>query len=295
MIWIQHRDRHHVFMIRPGNEGKCMAKRMIYQGRTALVALSVLLLLCFALAASLALYPSADGSQVMADQGATMDMSNLDQGYFMLKHSPTSKRLKMRIIRGSEFYTYDLDAEDRYETFALPFGSGSYEVQIYKQVSGKKYSNAASFAFSASIADSTLPYLYPNQYISYTAGSQAVLTSAALCAGLSSTQEKLDAIRAYIVENITYDFDLASSVQSGYLPSVDHVLDVGKGICFDYAALAACMLRSQGIPTKLEIGYADTVYHAWNSVLINGDWQRLDTTAEANDMVVSRYTIERTY
>ena len=39
------------------------------------------------------------------------------------------------------------------------------------------------------------------------------------------------------------------------LPSVDETLKTKKGICFDYAALMTAMLRSQGIPTKLEIGY----------------------------------------
>ena len=42
-----------------------------------------------------------------------------------------------------------------------------------------------------------------------------------------------------------------------------------KGICFDYAALMTAMLRSQGIPTKLEIGYSGEVYHAWISTYID--------------------------
>ena len=98
-----------------------------------------------------------------------------------------------------------------------------------------------------------------------------------------------------MVAAILYDFVRATTVQTGYLPVVDEVLSQGKGICFDYAALTACMLRTQGIPTRLEIGYADTVYHAWNTVLIDGQWLRVDTTAEANHMKVKTYTIERTY
>ena len=44
---------------------------------------------------------------------------------------------------------------------------------------------------------------------------------------------------------------------------MDKVLAEKKGICFDYASLMAAMLRSQGIPTKLVIGYAGDAYHAW--------------------------------
>jgi transglutaminase-like putative cysteine protease len=47
---------------------------------------------------------------------------------------------------------------------------------------------------------------------------------------------------------------------------LDDVLTRGKGICFDYAALMTGMLRSQGIPTKLVLGYAGEVYHAWITV-----------------------------
>ena len=40
-----------------------------------------------------------------------------------------------------------------------------------------------------------------------------------------------------------------------------------KGICFDYAALMASMLRSQGVPVKLVVGYTSQgVYHAWINV-----------------------------
>lgn len=73
-----------------------------------------------------------------------------------------------------------------------------------------------------------------------------------------------------MVNSFTYDYQLAATVKSGYLPNVDKVLESKKGICFDYAALMTAMLRSQGIPCKLVIGYADTAYHAWINVYIEG-------------------------
>jgi transglutaminase-like putative cysteine protease len=47
---------------------------------------------------------------------------------------------------------------------------------------------------------------------------------------------------------------------------VDAILASGTGICLDYAAVMASMLRSQRIPTRLEVGYAQDAYHAWISV-----------------------------
>ena len=103
--------------------------------------------------------------------------------------------------------------------------------------------------------------------------------------------EKVAAIYNYVVRTLSYDYDKAATVQSGYLPNLDEVLRAKKGICFDYAALMTGMLRSQGIPCKLVIGYAGTVYHAWISVwsedtgwidsaiYFNGTtWQRMDPT-----------------
>jgi transglutaminase/protease-like cytokinesis protein 3 len=70
----------------------------------------------------------------------------------------------------------------------------------------------------------------------------------------------------FVLSGLTYDKELAANVKSGYLPNVDTVLASGKGICFDYAAVMTSMLRSQDIPTKLVVGYAGEVYHAWLNV-----------------------------
>ena len=82
-----------------------------------------------------------------------------------------------------------------------------------------------------------------------------------------------------------------------YEPSPDETMRIGKGICLDYASLAASMLRSQGIPTKLIFGYVapNDTYHAWNMFytedtgwvsvefkINENNWNRLDLTFSAN-------------
>ena len=81
--------------------------------------------------------------------------------------------------------------------------------------------------------------------------------------------DALQAVYNYVVQNLTYDYDLADTVDSGYIPDVDSTLKSGKGICFDYAALMTAMLRSSGIPTRLDIGYATNIYHAWISTYLD--------------------------
>lgn len=271
-----------------------MTRRSVFRASPWFVALALAFTLCLALAVA-ALYPNADGSVVLTDNGTTVDASNASQGYVMVKHAPAKKTLKLRIVKGDSTYTYDLESDENYETFPLSFGSGDYKILVFQQVSGKRYTNDSSLSLSVQIADETLPYLYPNQYVWYTSNSKAVAKGAELCQGLSGTTKKVEAVRKYVASTITYDYALAATVKSGYLPSVDHVLTSGKGICFDYAVLTTCMLRSQGIPTKLVIGWADTIYHAWNYVLVDGSWQLIDTTADANHMNVGTYTEERIY
>ena len=56
------------------------------------------------------------------------------------------------------------------------------------------------------------------------------------------------------------------------MPKVDETLEEKKGICFDYSAVMATMLRTQNIPTRMMIGYVSlpsgSLYHAWISVYI---------------------------
>ena len=272
-----------------------MAKRNVSRVIPGILALLTMLALCFALEAYLAFYPQADGVDVYKKEGATLDYSHADQGYVMIKHSETAKKLKLSVSLGKKKYIYDLTADGQYETFSLPFGNGRYQFEIYRQVSGKRYTTESSHSVDVELEDDTLPFLYPNQYVWYTAESAAVAKAAELCEGLTTDSEKLAAVRDFVVATITYDYERAETVQSGYIPVIDEVLEEEKGICFDYSCLTACMLRTQGVPTELVIGYADSFYHAWNNVLLDGEWQRIDTTVEANNMKVAKYTEERIY
>ena len=93
-----------------------------------------------------------------------------------------------------------------------------------------------------------------------------IAKAAELTQGVAKPLEKVGVVYNYVVNNLTYDRQLAATVKSGYLPDLDSVLAKKKGICFDYAALMTGMLRSQGVPCKLVVGYAGTAYHAWVSV-----------------------------
>ena len=272
-----------------------MFRRRAARGFSSLLALLGMLVLLTALAVYTALYPQTGGTVIFGGEQLSIDASHTDQGYVMIQHAETEEPLKLRIANGEDTLTYDLEADGEYTAFSLNLGDGHYTFQVFQRVAGKRYTREASYAVDVAIEDKLLPYLYPNQYVWYTPESAAVAKAGELCRGLGTDREMLAAVRAYVTDHIAYDYLLAQTVNSGYLPSVDAVLDTGKGICFDYAALTACMLRSQGIPVQLVIGFADHSYHAWNKVLVDDHWILVDTTAEANAMRVTSYTEERVY
>lgn len=213
--------------------------------------------------------PEASGKVVYSGKSAVIDASNTSQGYVMVKYTGASSKVKLQISGSNRIlYTYDLH-KGSYDTFPLTSGDGSYQLNIYEHVRNSQYSLAMNKTISVKLESSLLPYLYPNQYVNYSAGSQTVAKGAQLAVGAKNQLAVVQNVYTYVISHITYDTQKANTVTSGYLPVVDNILSSGKGICFDYAAVMATMLRTQNIPTRLEVGYASGgIYHAWVSVYL---------------------------
>ena len=215
---------------------------------------------------SAAAAPTASGVLVKKTDKAAIDYSNTKDGYVMVQYTAAAdKRLKAQVKGPTTTYTYNLTA-GKWETFPLSDGNGSYQVVVYENISGTKYAVVTSVSFEAVLADEFAPFLRPNQYVDYSSAPQTVAKAAELTQDKTKALDKVQAIYEFVVTNLTYDHQLANTVQSGYLPVLDTVLEKKSGICFDYAAIMTGMLRSQGVPCKLVVGYAGTAYHAWISV-----------------------------
>lgn len=241
------------------------------------------------------LVPAADGIIVYSNDYVTIDASHMDEGYIMVSYNGESSMVKLQ-LRGPDYmtYTYDLAGGD-YEVFPLSAGDGSYQLGIYENVQGSQYATVFSQELSVTITNPMGPFLYPNQYVKFSAASNVVRKGQELVAEAHDDLEAIIFVYNYMIENITYDYDKAENVQSGYIPDVDEILSTKTGICLDYAAVMASMLRSQQIPTRLEVGYAGEAYHAWistyveNEGWINGiirfdgqSWSLMDPTFAAN-------------
>ena len=206
------------------------------------------------------------GTAAITCPDAVIDYSHAEEGYVMVRYTGSSdKRLKVLVKGPSTTYSYNLP-KDTWNVFPLSDGNGNYQVGIYINVDLDRYAQVLSTEFTAELTDEFAPFLRPNQYVDYAASSRTVALGLEITKGIQAPLEKVAAIYDYVVTHLTYDEQKARSVQSGYLPVLDEVMARGTGICFDYAAVMTAMLRSQGIPCKLVVGYAGSVYHAWISV-----------------------------
>lgn len=215
------------------------------------------------------LVPSADGSTVYETEGVCVDASNLSEGYVMICYTGSAEKVRMLLDTPSgSTYNYRLATDGSYGVFPMSDGNGNYRIGIYENIADDKYAELFSQEITVELEDEKKVFLYPNRYVDFNKDSEAVKKSAEIVADASTDLEAVQAVFSYVTQNVAYDYDKAATVQSGYLPVVDETLKTGKGICFDYSSLMAAMLRSQRIPTRLEIGYAGTLYHAWISVYI---------------------------
>jgi len=240
------------------------------------------------------LRPSASGTATKSNAEALIDYSNISDGYVMAKFTQDpGVKLKVQVTGPSTTYTYNVKPYE-WTVFPLSDGNGSYTVKLFRNVVDNRYSTVLTAGFNVSMKNEFAPFLRPNQYVNYEnepltcdAASKAVSDGASMI-------EKVKAVYSFVVNNISYDYEKAATVSSGYLPDLDQILMSRRGICFDYAALMAGMLRSLGVPCKLVIGYAGVEYHAWISVwseetgwidgaiFFNGStWQNMDPTFAA--------------
>ncbi len=216
---------------------------------------------------SVVLTPEASGTTVETCDVATIDVSHVAEGYIMADYHGANEKVKLQ-IKGPDNVTYSYNMHGGYEVFPLTAGNGTYTIGVYENISGTKYSTALSCSVEVTITNEFGPYLYPNQYVNFTASSLPVGKASELAYTANNDLEVVEKVYNYMIRNFTYDYDKAANVQKGYLPVVDEVFKSNTGICFDYAAVMATMLRTQNIPTRLEVGYVGEEYHAWISTYI---------------------------
>ena len=135
------------------------------------------------------------------------------------------------------------------------------------------------------------------------AAHRRVATAAAVSAGLKdagvtpeqSVQDKVREIHDYVASVATYDNDAATAITAGATdsPQVEQsqeaygILVGGSAVCNGYAQAFQAMAQAAGIDTVIVTGDAwsgaTSGPHAWNRVLVDGQWVTVDVTWDDAD------------
>ncbi len=238
---------------------------------------------------------------LIENDAVTLDIESLNLGAIRAKYNGTdpSKKLKLIVQKDKMRYIYDLQADEKWQTYSLQMGSGWYNLKVSVNTTGNAYRPVLNADLEVELASEEAPFLHSNPMVRFSEDSKAAELARSLTQHKTTDREKAQAIYEYVIGNIKYDYDKARTVEPGYKPNCDEILEAGKGICLDYAALLSSMLRAVGIPAKLVTGYVAPkgAYHAWNEVYLEDSlpveadldkpflsqgWVRLDPTHRAN-------------
>jgi hypothetical protein len=232
------------------------------------------------------------GAAVIADERAVLDFSNASEGYIcVMSNLDIVVKVLVDTTSGAR-YQYTINGPGSYITIPLSEGSGTYVVGVYSHVIDDQYSPVFSQTIEVALTDNLKPFLYPSQFVNFAEGDAAVDLSQQLAEGSVTDVDVINKVYKWVCQNIDYDMELATTVASGYLPNNTNTINLGKGICFDYAVLTASMLRAQRIPAKLVIGYAGSAYHAWMEVYSEETGRVLHYTFNGNEWV---YEVDPTF
>ncbi|OPH51228.1 hypothetical protein BC351_35035 [Paenibacillus ferrarius] len=213
-----------------------------------------------------------------------IDKVALNKGIISVNYERAKNtKVLVRIMSGNVKYDYTFAEGDQYP---LQLGNGAYSVVIGESIGTNKYKVVAQEQIDLKMEDENAVFLQAIPLIDWNTESKAVVKAKQLAGSKDTDMDKIKAIYGYITTHFKYDYKKAQTVADSYIPDLDMVYEASEGICYDYASTFAAMARSEGIPTRLVMGYethAPETYHAWNQVFLKerNEWVTIDTTYDA--------------
>ena len=162
------------------------------------------------------LTPQADGLKTFTADTAVIDISHTQEGYIMAKYTGSNAKPKLQLT-GTDGITYTYSLYKDYSTFPLTSGDGTYQVGVYENVSDDRYTTLLSETFSVTLTDPLKPYLYPNQYVNFTADFLPVAKAEELADGASSDLDIISSVYNYIITHTTRTLLHISTILNHYM------------------------------------------------------------------------------
>lgn len=221
------------------------------------------------------------------------DESFEDQGNGIVKftYNNTSSKKTLVLVenvdtysKGSNRYSYLVKQGENELNIPLTEGNGTYKLRIAELIENGRYAVLASKEIILDLNDEDEVFLQSSTIVNYRLNDKAIRKAKSLKKKSETEEEYYKAIYEYVVKNYSYDYDdlEEKTGTSYYIPDISLIYKSKKGICCDISILAAAMLRSQGVETRVIYGYTPnvSVYHAWNQIYDEEEetWYTLDMT-----------------
>lgn len=185
----------------------------------------------------------------------------------------------------TEQQIYKLTGPRFSKRISLRNGLGTYKIQIFTTSSIDRYKGEYNYASERLVQNTdsrNARYLLPTEMVQSEDPNIALLVSE-ITRDARNDSEAFRSIHQWIVTNIKYDY---ASYNDGTWVNNPfdalYVLNKKLTVCSGYSNLLAAMARAYGIQAKVINGKVliDNSWgeHAWNEVLIEGEWKIVDST-----------------
>lgn len=220
------------------------------------------------------------GSMGIAEAAKDFGVTSVDNNQLKIESVAYGSNMRIMVEKDAEKYYYSMNNKEEY--IPLQLGDGVYNVTLLRNIEGNRYKVLNESKMKISQWDESV-YLTSSQPVYWDDQTLMAKLAESLFDRTDTDYQKVEKAYDYVIKNIKYDKNKINVISNSYIPSIDETIVSGQGICYDYTALFAGLMRSQGIPTKLVKGYTKgvDVYHAWNEVYVNGSWITIDTTFDA--------------
>lgn len=157
----------------------------------------------------------------------------------------------------------------------LTYGVTEYNITVvtsmtYEPTGTECSSKKAELTFTPKIVSETGPFLFSAGEVIYDENMMFIKKAKEIADTCSNDFEKVEKMQAWLTSYMSYKKEEATP-RLVYQCDLEKIYSRKTGVCYDYAVILAAMLRSQGIPCKLDFGYYDGVGHVWTEVYINSD------------------------
>lgn len=166
----------------------------------------------------------------------------------------------------------------------FPYGPGEYHLMVRFINPKREWQYIFNETINVSSEEYESSLLASNTMSNYKQTNMIQIKADEICKELTDDRDKAFALFKWMSRNLFYDKTRLDEISWGYTPAYNRIVEKNGAICLDFAGFYAALCRSQGIKTRIDVGWVYKGiqmlegYHAWNEIYFDGEWHQIDPT-----------------